>query len=124
MGASFGGWIAAELATMQPGRLRRLVLVAAAGVKTGSRDELDIPDIFAQPADAVQRMLYVQPDKFRADPAAMTDEELRIMLRNRESLALLARGSRISQSQAATSPAPRDLSHAVPARRTRWSDRG
>jgi pimeloyl-ACP methyl ester carboxylesterase len=90
MGASFGGWIAAELATMQPGRLRRLVLVAPAGVKTGSRDELDIPDIFAQPADAVQRMLYVQPDKFRADPAAMTDEELRIMLRNRESLGLFA----------------------------------
>jgi pimeloyl-ACP methyl ester carboxylesterase len=90
MGTSFGGWIAAELATMQPTRLRRMVLVAPVGVKTGSRDELDIPDIFAQPADAVQRMLYVEPDKFRADPAAMTDEELRIMLRNRESLALFA----------------------------------
>ncbi len=90
MGASFGGWIAAELATMQPQRLRRLVLVAPAGVKTGSRDELDIPDIFAQPADAVQKMLYVDPGKFRADPAAMTDEELRIMLRNRESFALFA----------------------------------
>ena len=90
VGTSFGGWIAAELATMQPHRLRRLVLVAPAGVKTGNRDELDIPDIFALPADAVQRMLYVEPDKFRADPAAMTDEELRIMLRNRESLALFA----------------------------------
>ena len=90
IGMSFGGWIAAELATMQPQRLRRLVLVAPAGVKTGSRDELDIPDIFALPADAVQRLLYVAPDKFRADPAAMTDEELRIMLRNRESLALFA----------------------------------
>jgi pimeloyl-ACP methyl ester carboxylesterase len=90
MGVSFGGWIAAELATMQPQRLRRLVLVAPAGVKTGGRDELDIPDIFALPAEAVQRLLWVDPDKFRADPAAMTDEELRIMLRNRESLALFA----------------------------------
>lgn len=90
IGTSFGGWIAAELATMQPHRLRRLVLVAPAGVKTGSREELDIPDIFAQPADAVQRMLYVDPEKFRVDPDAMTDEELRIMLRNRESLALFA----------------------------------
>jgi len=90
IGASFGGWIAGELATMQPQRLRRLVLVAPAGVKTGSRDELDIPDIFAQPAEAVQRMLYVDPDKFHTDPNAMTDEELRIMLRNRESLALFA----------------------------------
>lgn len=90
IGTSFGGWIAAELATMQPQRLRRLVLVAPAGVKTGSRDELDIPDIFALPADTVQRMLYAEPDKFRADPSTMTDEELRIMLRNRESLALFA----------------------------------
>ena len=90
MGASFGGWIAAELATMQPERARRLVLVAPAGVKTGSRDELDIPDIFALPAAAVERMLYVAPDKFRPDPAKMSDDELRIMLRNRESLALFA----------------------------------
>jgi pimeloyl-ACP methyl ester carboxylesterase len=90
IGTSFGGWVAAELATMQPQRVRRLVLVAPAGVKTGSRDELDIPDIFAQPADAMQRMLYADPDKFRVDPAAMSDEELRIMLRNRESFALFA----------------------------------
>jgi pimeloyl-ACP methyl ester carboxylesterase len=90
MGASFGGWIAAELATMQPQRLRRLVLVAPAGVKTGSREELDIPDIFALPADAVQQMLYVNVEKFHADPVSMTDEELRVMLRNRESFALFA----------------------------------
>ena len=90
IGTSFGGWIAAEMATMQPQRFRRLVLVAPAGVKTGSRDTLDIPDMFATPADTVQRMLYVDPEKFRVDPAAMTDEELRIMLRNRESFALFA----------------------------------
>ena len=90
VGTSFGGWIAAEMATMQPQRVRRLVLVAPAGVKTGSREELDIPDMFATPADAIQRMLYVDPAKFAVDPAAMTDEELRIMLRNRESFALFA----------------------------------
>ena len=90
VGTSFGGWIAAELATMQPRRVRRLVLVAPAGVKTGSREELDIPDMFATPAADIERMLYVDPDKFRADPAKMTDEELRIMLRNRESFALFA----------------------------------
>jgi pimeloyl-ACP methyl ester carboxylesterase len=90
VGTSFGGWIAAEMATMQPQRVRRLVLVAPAGVKTGSREELDIPDMFATPAEAIQRMLYVDPAKFAIDPAGMTDEELRIMLRNRESFALFA----------------------------------
>jgi pimeloyl-ACP methyl ester carboxylesterase len=65
-------------------------LMTSAGVKTGSRDELDIPDMFATPADAINRMLYVDPDKFKVDPAAMTDDELRIMLRNRESFALFA----------------------------------
>ena len=90
VGTSFGGWIAAELATMQPRRIRRLVLVAPAGVKTGSRDTLDIPDMFATPADVIQRMLYVDPDKFKVDPTAMSDEDLRIMLRNRESFALFA----------------------------------
>lgn len=90
VGTSFGGWIAAEMATMQPQRLRRLVLAAPAGVKTGSREALDIPDMFATPADAIQRMLYVDPAKFAVDPDAMTDDELRIMLRNRESFALFA----------------------------------
>lgn len=90
VGTSFGGWVAAELATMQPQRLRRLVLVAPAGVKTGSREELDIPDMFATPAADIEKMLYVEPEKFRPDPAKMTDEELRIMLRNRESFALFA----------------------------------
>ena len=90
VGTSFGGWIAAEMATMQPQRIRRLVLVAPAGVKTGSRDELDIPDMFARPAAEIEKMLYVDPDKFRPNPAAMSDDELRIMLRNRESFALFA----------------------------------
>lgn len=33
MGTGFGGWIAAEIATMDPRRLRALVLVGAAGIK-------------------------------------------------------------------------------------------
>jgi pimeloyl-ACP methyl ester carboxylesterase len=90
VGTSFGGWVAAELATMQPRRLRRLVLVAPAGVKTGDRDALDIPDMFATPAATLERMLYVEPEKFRPDPAKMSDEDLRVMLRNRESFALFA----------------------------------
>jgi pimeloyl-ACP methyl ester carboxylesterase len=89
IGASIGGWIAAEIAAKTPAWLDRLVLVAPCGVKLGPPDRLDIPDIFAMPQDRLHRLLYHDPEAMREDPARMSDEELRIMVRNRESLALL-----------------------------------
>ena len=89
IGCSLGGWIAAELASMAPERFRKLVLVGPVGVKLGDRDTLDIPDIFAMPAAAVEKLLYHDPDRYRPDPAKLTDEQLAIMLRNRETTALL-----------------------------------
>src|SRR6476660_8889958 len=45
IGCSIGGWIAAEMATKTPERVNRLVMVGPVGVKVGSQDKLDIPDI-------------------------------------------------------------------------------
>lgn len=90
VGASIGGWIAAEIAAKTPSWLDRLVLVAPVGVKIGPSDRLDIPDIFAMPEAELHRLLHHDPEAMREDPAQMSDEELRIMVRNRESLALLA----------------------------------
>jgi len=45
-GASLGGWIAAEMATMAPERLSRLFLIGSQGVKTG---HLGVPDLFTTP---------------------------------------------------------------------------
>jgi pimeloyl-ACP methyl ester carboxylesterase len=89
IGCSLGGWIAAELASMVPERFRRLVLVGPVGVKLGSRDVLDIPDIFAMPAAAVEKLLYDDPDRHRPDLANLSDTQLATMLRNREATALL-----------------------------------
>jgi pimeloyl-ACP methyl ester carboxylesterase len=50
---------------------------------------LDVPDIFALPAATVEQLIYHEPERYRADPAKMTDQELSIMLRNRETTALL-----------------------------------
>jgi pimeloyl-ACP methyl ester carboxylesterase len=86
---SLGGWIGAELTSMIPERFRRIVFVGPVGVKLGSRDTLEVPDIFAQSAASVEQLLYHEPERFRADPAKMTDQELMIMLRNRETTALL-----------------------------------
>jgi len=89
VGASIGGWIAAEIATKTPAWLEKLVLVAPVGVKLGPPDRLDIPDIFAMPQDRLHRLLHHDPEAMREEPAEMSDDELRIMARNRETLALL-----------------------------------
>jgi len=89
IGCSLGGWIGAELASMVPERFRRIVMVGPVGVKLGGRDSLDIPDIFAMPASAVEKLLYHDPDRHRPDLAALTDAQLATMLRNRETTALL-----------------------------------
>jgi pimeloyl-ACP methyl ester carboxylesterase len=86
---SFGGWIGLELAAMVPEKFGRLILVAPVGVKLGSRDTLDFPDAFALPAATLEKLAYYQPERFRVDPATLTDDELTVMLRNRETFALL-----------------------------------
>lgn len=89
IGSSIGGWIAADMATKSPERVTRLVLVAPVGIKIGSPDKLDIPDIYALPPDQVNRLLFHDPEKMRLDPSKLSDAELAVIVRNRETLAML-----------------------------------
>ncbi|HTI84580.1 MAG TPA: alpha/beta hydrolase [Acetobacteraceae bacterium] len=89
IGCSLGGWLACELATKSPQLVRRLVLVAPVGVKTGPVDRLDIPDIFALPQSELEKLLFHDPERMRMDPSRLTDEQLAISVRNRETTALL-----------------------------------
>lgn len=89
VGCSIGGWIAAEMATKAPERFRRVVLAAPIGVKVGPSNKLDIPDIFAMPESSVQQLLYHSPEKAHVDVDAMSDDELAIRVRNRQTLAFL-----------------------------------
>jgi pimeloyl-ACP methyl ester carboxylesterase len=86
---SVGGWIAAEMASKTPERFHRLVLVGPVGVKIGAADKLDVPDLFALPQVDVDKLLYADPGRMRVDFAKLTDDELALVFRNRESLALL-----------------------------------
>ena len=88
VGCSIGGWIAAEIATKVPERVRKLVMVGPVGVKVGSADKLDIPDIFAMPQADVNKLVYHDPSK-APDLGKMPDDELAILFRNRETTALL-----------------------------------
>lgn len=90
IGCSVGGWIAAEMATKAPERFTKLLFVGPVGVKTGSPDELDIPDVFALSTPDLNRLLFRDPVKMAPDPASLSDDELAIVVRNRETLALIA----------------------------------
>lgn len=93
VGVSFGGWIAAELATKGSERISTLVLVDAVGVKFGDRETRDIYDIYGTSIDQI-------PGLFFADEAKgahvlgdlkfsdMTEESVLRFAQNRESLLL------------------------------------
>jgi pimeloyl-ACP methyl ester carboxylesterase len=89
VGCSIGGWIAAEIATKIPQRIRRMALVGPVGVKVGPSDRLDVPDIFAMSDDRAIRLLRHDPSVWKFDPKSMSDAELSIVLRNRETWAML-----------------------------------
>jgi pimeloyl-ACP methyl ester carboxylesterase len=63
--------------------------VGPVGVKTGPSDKLDIPDVWALPQEDVNKLLFHDPARMQADTAKLSDEQLGVMLRNRETMALL-----------------------------------
>jgi pimeloyl-ACP methyl ester carboxylesterase len=89
VGASIGGWIAAEMATKSPERFDKVALIGPVGVKTGGPKQLDIPDIFAHSTEALDRMRFHDPAKAKIDLTKLSEEQMRIIARNNETLALL-----------------------------------
>ena len=89
VGFSIGGWIAAEIATKVPDRIGHLVLIGPVGVKTGSPDQLDIPDVFALPRAELDRLRFHDPARNPVNLATLSDRDLLVAARNTETLALL-----------------------------------
>ena len=77
VGSSFGGWVALEMAVRQPARLGRLVLIDSLGLKFGGRDEVEIADVFALPAEEAAARIFADParapDYTTADDAAVEE---------------------------------------------------
>jgi pimeloyl-ACP methyl ester carboxylesterase len=88
VGASFGGWIALETAVRSTARIGRLVLIDSLGVKFGGREERDIADIYALPADEVLRRSFVDAARAVPDYAQLDDHALFAIARDREATAL------------------------------------
>ncbi|MDB5408989.1 MAG: alpha/beta hydrolase fold protein [Rhodospirillales bacterium] len=88
VGASLGGWIAAEIAVKSAERLSRLVLADPVGIRLGGPEATDIFDIFVAAQKDVDKRLYRDPKFALTDLSALSEEEAFIMFRSRESTAL------------------------------------
>ncbi|HEX3952452.1 MAG TPA: alpha/beta hydrolase [Stellaceae bacterium] len=88
VGASFGGWVALEIAIRSQVRLGRLVLIDSLGVKFGGRDERDIADLYALPADEALHRNFVDPASAVPNYGTLDDGELLTVARDREATVL------------------------------------
>jgi pimeloyl-ACP methyl ester carboxylesterase len=87
VGASFGGWIAAEIAIRNSMSLSHLILSAPLGIKVRGRDERDIEDIFAMTDSEYASVAFADQSKARWLADDPNDEELASHFRCKESLA-------------------------------------
>jgi pimeloyl-ACP methyl ester carboxylesterase len=84
---SFGGWLAAEIATKDDSFISRLVLVDAYGIKAGGPFDRDIADFWSLHPSEVLKLKWHDPEKGKRDLPSMPEEELTTVARNVESLA-------------------------------------
>lgn len=87
VGASFGGWIAAQIAIKSTARIGHLVLLDPLGIKVGDRETRDIADIFAMTEAQFNESAYCDPALAKRDYAALPEAEIIAIARNREATA-------------------------------------
>jgi pimeloyl-ACP methyl ester carboxylesterase/quercetin dioxygenase-like cupin family protein len=85
IGNSIGGWIAAEMALLDSGRVSSVALVDAVGIDVPDHP---VVDFFALTLDEVAQLSYHTPETYRLDPSAMSDEQRKTMAANRAALAV------------------------------------
>lgn len=88
IGVSLGAWVAAAIAVKSTARMARLVLGNPVGIKVGDRETRDILDIFAMLESEFIDKAFADPAAGKRDYRAMTDDEVAVAARNRETAAL------------------------------------
>jgi pimeloyl-ACP methyl ester carboxylesterase len=84
VGASLGGWIAAEMAVKTTERMAQLVLVDSVGIKPGNRETRDIADIYAVTDRQLGELVYADAQAMARDVKSLPDSELTLIARSRE----------------------------------------
>jgi pimeloyl-ACP methyl ester carboxylesterase len=87
-GASFGGWIGAEMAVRNTSRFSALLLADPVGIKVGGVLDRDIVDMHGIPRVEFMRLAWADPAKGEVDYTKLPDTELAGIARGREALAL------------------------------------
>jgi pimeloyl-ACP methyl ester carboxylesterase len=88
VGASFGGWVAAEMMVRTGGRFSHLVLADPLGIKVRGRDDRDIADMHGMPRAQVMQLAWADPKAGEVDYTVLPETELAQIARGREALAL------------------------------------
>ena len=87
VGASFGGWIAAEMAVRDARRIGRMVLIDPLGIKVGDRTTRDIADFHGTDPAELERLTWADPDRPKPKLHEMDADALTRIVRSREAFA-------------------------------------
>lgn len=90
VGSSLGGWVAAEMALQDSGRLRGMVLINAVGIQT---PDAAVVDISGYSREALLRLAAHDPERMLAHAPAMTPERHLLMISNAAALAAYDNGA-------------------------------
>jgi len=88
IGASFGGWLAAEIVVRCAHAMAGLVLVDPLGIKVGDRTSRDIADMHSASDEQLAALLYADPARHRPDYASFSEDDLLTVARNSEATTL------------------------------------
>jgi pimeloyl-ACP methyl ester carboxylesterase len=81
-------WIALEICVRCVERIGRLALIDTLGIKFGGREERDIADIYALPAEELLRRTFFEPGRIVPDYTQLADDEAMAIARDRAATAL------------------------------------
>ena len=87
VGASFGGWIAAEMAVRGSDRVRRLALIDPLGIKLSGPTTRDIADFHNTDAGLLEKLKWADPQGRQPDLTKLDDRALTGIVRTREAFA-------------------------------------
>jgi len=90
VGASLGGWIAAEIAVKSTERISHLVLAGAGGIKISDREHRDFVDVFNVSHAELEALTYHNQKFASGALTSQSEQALATMFRNRESTGLFA----------------------------------